>query len=81
MSVRTYDPKEAEIFKEGSCSELRNELKCWIPYNTICKLCNRAFCFNHLNFWHTCDTHTEFLVLTPEEVHELNGNGVLGEKP
>lgn len=88
MSVRSYDPKPAEIFPTAKCSEPL----CGEPYWTICRLCNRAFCSNHLlnpmapDFWnvlkkpHTCDTHQEFLVLTPEEVHELNSNGVFGEK-
>lgn len=68
MSVRNYDPKEAEIFPTAQCSESL----CGKPYHTICRLCNRAFCFAHLKtIPHACDTHVEFLVLTPDEVLEL----------
>ena len=78
MSVRIYDPKQPEIFPDASCSEPL----CSTPYKTICRLCNRAFCFAHLRVVpHICDTHVEFIVLTSEEVHEIHGNGVLGEQP
>lgn len=70
MSVRTYDPRDAEIFKSGMCSQS----DCGKPYYTICKLCNLAYCFEHLkNLPHHCNTRTEFIVLTPEEVQELQG--------
>lgn len=69
MSVRSYDPKPAEIFPTAKCSEPL----CGMPYWTICRLCNRAFCSNHLLNPHTCDTHVEFIVLTRMEVEELFG--------
>jgi hypothetical protein len=74
VSVRTYDPREAEVYEGARCSEP----PCMRQYHTICRLCNAAFCFDHLKTRpHTCDTHVEFLVLTPEEVQELRfeGNG------
>lgn len=79
MSVRTWDPKQAEIFPTGHCSEAG----CGQPYHTICSLCNLAYCFGHLpprkgalkfeNGRHACNTGVEFLVLTPEEVEEIYG--------
>lgn len=72
MSVRTYDPREAEVFKPGHCSEPQ----CGKPYYTICGLCNLAYCFDHLKLKpHHCNTHTEFIVLTEDEVMDLFGNG------
>jgi len=79
VSVRTWDPKQAEIFPSGHCAEAG----CGQPYHTICGLCNLAYCFGHLPArkgmskfevgCHACDTGVEFLVLTPEEVQEMLG--------
>ena len=68
MSVRTYDPRSAEIFEPGRCSERG----CGLAYYTICGLCNLAYCFGHLKGIHVCNTRTEFLVLTEEEVEEIH---------
>lgn len=69
MSVRTFDPRPPEIFKPALCTA-----GCGFEYHSICRLCNLAYCFNHLkNLPHACDTKREYLVLEPEEVAELFG--------
>lgn len=63
MSVRTYDPKEAEIFQPGRCSA-----GCGKEYYSICRFCNLAYCFEHLKTKpHACDTKEEYWVPTFEE--------------
>ena len=70
MSVRTFDPKEPEVYRLALCSEQG----CYVAYHSICRICNRAFCFQHLKIVpHCCDTHQEFLVLTEDEVLDLFG--------
>ncbi len=70
MSVRTYDPKEPEIYKHGICTSAG----CGQDYFSICKLCNLAYCFRHLkNAPHVCNTGQEFLVLTEDEVLDIFG--------
>ena len=83
MSMRTYDPKEAEAYPPALCGEIG----CGKPYYTICRLCNIAFCWDHLtdrldlDFFkfrakpHRCDTGMQFLVLTEDEVIDLFSNG------
>lgn len=53
MSVRTNDPRPAEIYPEPLCAEKA----CGIPYFSICKTCNIAFCEIHLRTGHTCVKH------------------------
>jgi hypothetical protein len=70
VSVRTYDPKEPEIYKQGACSSSG----CGLDYFSICKLCNLAYCFQHLkNQPHVCNTGREFLVLSEDEVLDIFG--------
>ncbi len=80
MSMRTYDPKETEVFPPALCGEIG----CGKPYHSICKLCNIAFCVDHLREPfkklsetkpHRCDTGIQFLVLTEDEVIDLFSNG------
>lgn len=80
MSMRKYDPKEAEVFPPALCAEPG----CGKPYHTICRLCNIAFCYYHLTEPfktlaqtkpHRCDTGMQFLVLTEDEVLDLFSNG------
>lgn len=53
MSVRTNDPRPAEIFKPALCTA-----GCGKPYYSICKRCNLAYCFEHLHFGlHACETY------------------------
>lgn len=55
MSVRTFDPREAELFGAARCSEQG----CNEPYSTICKRCNLAYCRKHLSTEtpHSCVLH------------------------
>lgn len=51
MSVRTYDPRPIEIFPVPLCSKKN----CGKPYSSICKVCNLAYCFDHLKLKpHSC---------------------------
>ncbi len=63
MSVRTFDPKTPEIFPSGRCTA-----GCGKEYHSICRLCNLAYCFEHLKLKpHACDTKWEHKVQTLEE--------------
>jgi hypothetical protein len=52
MSVRTNDPRPAEIFEPALCTA-----GCGKPYESICGKCNLAFCMDHLKGPHACETY------------------------